>query len=90
MLYAPGRNVLTLTPGGHYDFVSGSSFATPYVAATAALMVGIQPHVGAHDIDTVLEQTSGATKWRARMINVCRAMTALHRPCPEDTQQAQR
>ncbi len=78
------------TPGGHYDFVSGSSFATAYVAATAPLLVGIQPHVSAHDIDTVLEQTSGATKWHARTVDVSRAMTALHRACAEDTQQAQR
>lgn len=90
VLYAPGHNVLTLTPGGHYDFVSGSSFATAYIAATAALLVGVQPHVSAHDVDMVLEQTSGATKWHARMINVCRAMTAMHRTCTEGEQQAQR
>src|SRR3984957_11063697 len=27
MLYAPGREILTLLPGGHYDFASGDSIA---------------------------------------------------------------
>jgi hypothetical protein len=30
-LYAPGREIMTLLPGGHYDFASGDSIATAQV-----------------------------------------------------------
>src|SRR5882757_9921905 len=32
VLYAPGREILTLLPGGHYDFASGASIATAQVS----------------------------------------------------------
>ncbi|TKC81318.1 serine protease [Trinickia terrae] len=83
VLYAPGKNVLTLTPGGHYDFQSGSSFATAYVSGTAALLVGLQPRFNSYKVAALLDQTSGPTQWHARVINVCRAMATLSRPCVE-------
>jgi len=86
VLYAPGRNVLTLTPGGNYDFVSGSSFATAYVTASAALLLGVRPHFNPNDLSALLRQTSGSTKLHASVINVCRAMAALHRSCTDSPQ----
>lgn len=38
-LLAPGRGILTLTPGGHYDFASGSSLATAEVTGIVALLL---------------------------------------------------
>ena len=37
VLYAPGNNVLTLAPGGQYDFASGSSLAAAHVTGVLAL-----------------------------------------------------
>jgi subtilisin family serine protease len=41
-LSAPGESILT-TWGGDYAYVSGTSFSSPVTAATAALMLSIQP-----------------------------------------------
>ena len=38
-LGAPGREVLTLTPGGHYDFVSGFPMAAASVTGAVALLM---------------------------------------------------
>ena len=40
---APGRDILTTLPQQTYDFMSGSSFATPHVAGMIALMLQIHP-----------------------------------------------
>ncbi len=39
VVYAPGDDILTLTPGGHYDFASGSSLAAAEVSGVAALLL---------------------------------------------------
>ena len=39
-LLAPGRGILTLVPGGRYDFASGSSLATAEVTGIVALLLG--------------------------------------------------
>ncbi len=38
---APGENVVTLYPGGYYAVVSGTSFAAPFVAGGASLMIQV-------------------------------------------------
>ena len=38
LLLAPGRDVLTLMPGGGYDFASGSSMAAAHVSGAVALL----------------------------------------------------
>jgi subtilisin family serine protease len=38
-VYAPGNDILTLLPGGHYDFASGDSIATAEVSGVVALLL---------------------------------------------------
>jgi hypothetical protein len=57
-LVAPGHEVLTLVPGGHWDFASGSSIAAAEVSATAALLLALRPHLGATELEHVLAHTS--------------------------------
>jgi subtilisin family serine protease len=57
-LSAPGRDVLTLVPGGHYDFASGSSLAAAEVSGIIALMLSRKPHQSAADIRAILARSS--------------------------------
>lgn len=42
-IYAPGRDILTTVPSQTYDFMSGSSFATPHVSGMIALILQQNP-----------------------------------------------
>ncbi len=56
-LSAPGHDVLTLVPGGHYDFASGSSLAAAEVSGIVALMLSRKPHQSAADIRAILTRS---------------------------------
>ena len=80
VLHAPGREVLTLTPGGHYDFVSGSSLAAAHVSGAVALLLATNPRLDSAAVYSLLSRTSAAdTDTGAVAINVCAAL-ALLRP----------
>jgi subtilisin family serine protease len=57
-LRAPASEVLTLVPGGHWDFASGSSIAAAEVTATVALLLSQRPHMPASEVFRVLARTS--------------------------------
>jgi hypothetical protein len=44
-LAAPGEGIVTTYPGNHYAAAWGTSFSTPYVAGTAALLVTLSKNV---------------------------------------------
>ncbi len=71
VLRAPGREVLTLTPGGHYDFVSGSSLAAAHVSGAVALLLALEPRLDATAVQNLLLRTGNGS------INVCAAVAAL-------------
>lgn len=54
---APGASIYTTTRGG-YGSVSGTSFSSPIVAATAALMFSANPDLAPADVDQILKTTS--------------------------------
>jgi subtilisin family serine protease len=87
VLRAPGREILTLTPGGHYDFVSGSSLAAAHVSGAAALLLSQDPGLSAPAIALLLDHTSSGDAGGAKAINVCAALAAL-RSAGSCTQQA--
>src|SRR5271169_5955546 len=57
-LYAPGREILTLLPGGHYDFASGASMATAQVSGVVALLLAKDPGLSAAAALRLLRDTS--------------------------------
>jgi subtilisin family serine protease len=57
-LFAPGRDVLTLLPGGHYDFASGSSIATAHVTGVVALLLAKDHELSAATAYKLLRDTS--------------------------------
>jgi hypothetical protein len=58
VLLAPGRDVLTLLPAGHYDFASGASIATANVTGVVALLLAKNPDLSAAGARKLLRDTS--------------------------------
>lgn len=57
-IVAPGLDILTTVPNQAYDFMTGSSFATPHVAGLAALLLQQHPDWTADDIRGQLKRQS--------------------------------
>jgi subtilisin family serine protease len=76
-LHAPGHEVLTLTPGGHYDFVSGSSLAAAHVTGAVALLISADHRLDARAVYELLKRTSTGSEGLGRAINVCAAVAAM-------------
>ncbi len=73
-LVAPGREILTLEPGGHYDYVSGSSLAAAHVTGTIALLLQLRPRLDARALFALL---SGSARGAHGLIDACSAVRTL-------------
>jgi hypothetical protein len=81
-LYAPGSEILTLLPGGHYDFASGTSVATAQVSGVVALMLAKSPGLSATATYRVLRDTSSSLKAADggnKGVDACAAVVTLVR-----------
>ncbi|MCB1748678.1 MAG: S8 family serine peptidase [Gammaproteobacteria bacterium] len=58
-LAVPGLQLLTTVPDGRYDFVSGPSFAAAHASGVAAVMLDLQPHLGAAELVDWLQRVHG-------------------------------
>ena len=78
-LYAPGREILTLLPGGHYDFASGDSIATAQVTGVLALLLSKKTGLSAADAYRLLRNTSAhpAGAGGGGFVDACAAVVAL-------------
>ena len=90
-LLAPGRDILTLVPGGHYDFASGSSLAAAQVSGIVALMLAEHPHLTATEVRNLLLNSSRRVDSPAgeiQAVDACAALTDAqgHRSCGTDAQ----
>jgi hypothetical protein len=69
---APGRDVLSLAPVGHYDFFSGSSLATAQVTGLVALLRAESPHLtGVQAARLLIDSGAGGAP------NACAALAGL-------------
>ncbi len=75
-LYAPGREILTLLPGGHYDFASGDSMATAEISGVVALLLAKKAGLSAEDAYRLLRDTS-AHPGGGVLVDACAAMVSL-------------
>ncbi len=57
-LYAPGVDVLTTALGNQYAERTGTSFATPFVAGAAALVISANPELSNVDVVDLLKGTA--------------------------------
>jgi subtilisin family serine protease len=79
-LYAPGREILTLLPGGHYDFASGDSMATAEISGVVALLLAKKSGLSAEDAYRLLRDTSAHPVGDAGggvFVDACAAMVSL-------------
>jgi subtilisin family serine protease len=87
-LYAPGRDILTLMPGGHYDFATGDSIATAQVSGVVALLLAAHHALTAAAAYKLLQSTSahpgsgsgagaGTVAAVGGAVDACAAVTAL-------------
>ncbi len=79
-LYAPGREILTLLPGGHYDFASGTSVATAEVSGVLALMLAKSPGMSAAAAYRLLHDTSSSSRMAdgsVKGVDACAAVVTL-------------
>lgn len=73
-LLAPGRDVLTLSPGGRFDYASGSSLATAHATGLAALLRSL-PLQGGSARRSLRELLAPAGT--GVTLNACQALKAL-------------
>jgi subtilisin family serine protease len=78
-VYAPGQEILTLMPGGHYDFASGDSIATAEVTGVVALLLAENRNLTASATSKLLRDTSTAKASAdgAGHVDACAAVVAL-------------
>jgi subtilisin family serine protease len=80
VLQAPGREVLTLAPGGRYDFFSGSSIATGEITGITALLLARESRLDAgraHELLSAATDTVQTAEGPNRAVNACRALAEL-------------
>jgi hypothetical protein len=78
VLYAPGREILTLLPGGHYDFASGVSIAAAQVSGVVALLLAKNAGLTAADVMRLLQDTSvKAGAGSGALVDACAAVVSL-------------
>jgi subtilisin family serine protease len=81
VLRAPGREVLSLAPDGHYDFYSGSSLATAEVSGLVALLRARDRHLSAHEAEALLSESAERSPSGSGAPDACAALARLiHRP----------
>lgn len=83
VLRAPGHDIISLAPDGHYDFYSGSSLATAEISGLIALLRAKRPNLSAAEAARLLSGSASGTQREATpdAPNVCVALSKmLQRP----------
>lgn len=76
VLSAPGVDILTTQPGGHYDFASGSSLAAAHVTGISALLLSLSPDISASEVRRILQRSSTMPEGN-RVVNAAAAVEAV-------------
>jgi Subtilase family len=79
-LRAPARDIITLVPGGHYDFASGSSLATAQVSGVVALLLARSQKLGQARLRQLLSESTvkhDTTRGAYLSVNACTALAQV-------------
>ena len=82
ILRAPGRDIVTLVPNGHYDFASGNSLATAQISGVVALLLARNQKLGAVRLREMLQQSTerhDTTRGPFLSVNACTALAMVVR-----------
>lgn len=74
--FAPGDDIVSLTPGGGYGVFAGASLATAQVSGVAALVVERAPDLSAAAIRDLLVASARRRADGALVLDACRALRA--------------
>lgn len=74
---APGKEVLTLMPGGRYDFASGTSMSAAHISGLAALLLQRDPKLDGPRIEKLLREQGGSPA----ALNACHVLESLDSRC---------
>lgn len=78
VLSAPGHDILSTEPGGGYDFSSGASMAAAHVSGIVALLLSLDPRLGAQAVHRILLDSSKRTP-DGLQVDAAAAVTQLQR-----------
>jgi subtilisin family serine protease len=80
-LFAPGTDVLTLAPGGRYDFMSGSSLAAASISGGVALLLARDRRLRAEDVQRLLvhstRHVASESGEEIASVDLCTALATL-------------
>lgn len=82
LLRAPSRDIVTLVPGGHYDFASGSSLAAAQISGVVALLLARSPRLPGAKLRELLAQSTmkhDTNRGPYLSVNACTALTQVVR-----------
>lgn len=74
---APGQDIYSTLPGGHYGTMSGTSQATAFVSGIAALLLSHDPSLTPTQIKFIIKSTVDQSPWLASKINSGGRVNAL-------------
>jgi thermitase len=74
---APGVNIFSTLPGSRYDYMSGTSMATPYVAGLLGLMKSIDPTLEAEKAFEIINRSGIETASGKKSGRLIQPMGAL-------------
>lgn len=77
VLPAPGNEVLSLTPAGHYDFASGSSFAAAQISGALAVLRAGAPRASASQLLAALRRSVETNPAHGSTVNLCTALAIV-------------
>jgi len=84
-LLAPAQSIITTTPNKSYGLKSGTSISAPYVSASIALMLEVNPNLQLEDVKSILTTTARSVDpdgWNyftgAGILDVAAALENIH------------
>ena len=77
LVSAPGSGILTTTPHGSYDFLTGTSLAAAHVSGVVALLLERDPNLSTHDILKLLRAPGYNDNYRLPAASSVSAYAAL-------------